>query len=93
MSGARDGMSDVERPIELHTIFRLKGRRGRAVDQTDPDIYAELHADDNVAMSIGTDLIRWRFSFRELVRTHAALPEAAVLAAGFSGENILVGVG
>jgi ketosteroid isomerase-like protein len=37
---------------------------------------------------------RWRFSYRKLQRTHAETsPGAAIMAADFSGENLLVGVG
>jgi ketosteroid isomerase-like protein len=52
-----DGMSDIERLIELEKIYRMKGRRDHAVDQKDWDTYAELHSDDYVAMSIGPDPI------------------------------------
>jgi len=37
---------------------------------------------------------RWRFSYRKLERTHAETsPGATVMAADFSGENLLVGIG
>ena len=37
---------------------------------------------------------RWRFSYRKLQRTHAETsPGAAIMAADYSGENPLVGVG
>ncbi len=39
---------------------------------------------------------RWRFSYRKLERTHAGDEDAqgaAVMAADFSGENPLVGIG
>jgi hypothetical protein len=51
---ASDGMSDVERLVELQAIFHLKGRRDHAVDQKDWDTYAALHTDDYVAMSISS---------------------------------------
>ncbi len=36
----------------------------------------------------------WRFTYRRLERTHAETsPGAAVIAADFSGENLLIGVG
>jgi ketosteroid isomerase-like protein len=47
-----DGMSDLERLVELQAIFDLKGRRDHAVDQKDWDTYAGLHTDDYAAMSI-----------------------------------------
>lgn len=47
-----DGMTDLERLIELQAIYRLKARRDHAVDQKDWATYAELHSDDYVAMSI-----------------------------------------
>ena len=47
-------MSEIERLIELHAIYRLKARRDHAVDQKDWATYAVLHGDDYVAMSIGT---------------------------------------
>jgi hypothetical protein len=47
-----DGMSDLERLVELQAIYRLKGRRDHAVDSKDWETYAELHTDDYVAMSI-----------------------------------------
>jgi ketosteroid isomerase-like protein len=49
---ASDGMSDIERLVELQAIYHLKGRRDHAVDQKDWDTYAKLHTDDYVAMSI-----------------------------------------
>ena len=45
-------MTDLERLIELHAIYRLKARRDHAVDQKDWATYAALHTDDYVAMSI-----------------------------------------
>jgi ketosteroid isomerase-like protein len=48
-----DGMTDIERLIELQAIHDLKGRRDHAVDRKDWDTYASLHTDDYVAMSIG----------------------------------------
>jgi len=37
---------------------------------------------------------QWRFTYRKLERTHAETsPGAAVIAADFSGENLIVGVG
>jgi hypothetical protein len=161
-----DGMSDIERLIELQAIYRLKGRRDHAVDRKDWSTYAELHTDDYVAMSIASEPIvggqaaaqalsvqlanvttvhhshtpvidfqdrdnatgvwamednlfwtrdgerqwlrgygfyhetyvrgpdrQWRFSFRNLERTHAETsPGASLLAADFSGENLRVGV-
>jgi hypothetical protein len=54
---ADGGLSDIERLIELQAIFDLKGRRDHAVDQKDWDLYAELHTDDYVAMSIGAEPI------------------------------------
>jgi hypothetical protein len=47
-----DGLSDIERLIELQAIFDLKARRDHAVDQKNWDLYAKLHTDDYVAMSI-----------------------------------------
>ena len=52
-----DGMTDIERLIELQAIYRLKGRRDHAVDQKDWATYAELHTDDYVAMSISSEPI------------------------------------
>jgi len=46
-------MTEIERLIELHAIYRLKARRDHAVDQKDWATYAALHSDDYVAMSIG----------------------------------------
>ena len=54
---ASHGMSDLERLVELQAIYDLKGRRDHAVDQKDWDLYAELHSDDYVAMSIGSEPI------------------------------------
>jgi ketosteroid isomerase-like protein len=162
-----DGMTDLEPLIELHAIYRLKGRRDHAVDQKDWSTYAELHTDDYIAMSITSEPIvggkvaaealsvqlarvttvhhchtpvidfqdrehatgvwamednlfwirngekqwlrgfgfyhetyvlcsdrQWRFSYRKLERTHAETsPGASIMAADFSGENLLVGVG
>ena len=48
-----DGMTDIERLIELQAIHDLKGRRDHAVDRKDWGTYASLHTDDYVAMSIG----------------------------------------
>jgi hypothetical protein len=47
-------MSDIERLLELHAIYRLKARRDHAVDQKDWVTYAALHSDEYIAMSIGT---------------------------------------
>ncbi len=52
-----DDMTDLERLVELQAIYELKGRRDHAVDQKDWDLYAALHSDDYVAMSIGTEPI------------------------------------
>jgi hypothetical protein len=52
-----DDMTDLERLIELQAIYELKGRRDHAVDQKHWDLYAALHSDDYVAMSIGTEPI------------------------------------
>lgn len=52
---APDGMSDLERLIELQAIYHLKGRRDHAVDRKDWSTYAELHTDDYVAMSIASE--------------------------------------
>jgi hypothetical protein len=38
---ASDGMSDIERLVELQAIYHLKGRRDHAVDQKDWDTYAK----------------------------------------------------
>jgi hypothetical protein len=54
---ARDGMSDLERLVELQAIRDLKGRRDHAVDQKDWDTYARLHTDDYQAMSIKAEPI------------------------------------
>ncbi len=162
-----NGMTDVEMLGELQAIYRLNARRDHAVDQKDLATYAELHADDYVAMSISSEPIvggkaaaealsvqlanvtivhhshtpvidfqdgdnatgvwamednlfwmrngekqwlrgfgfyhetyvrgedgQWRFSCRKLQRTHAETsPGATVMAADFSGENLLVGIG
>jgi ketosteroid isomerase-like protein len=50
-------MTDLERLIETHAIYHLKGRRDHAVDKKDWDTYAALHTDDYVAMSISTNPI------------------------------------
>jgi hypothetical protein len=52
-----DELGDLERLIALQAIFDLKGRRDHAVDQKDWDLYADLHTDDYVAMSIGAQPI------------------------------------
>lgn len=162
-----DDMTDLERLIELHAIYRLKARRDHAVDRKDWDLYAELHSDSYVAMSIGSEPIvggraaadalavqmanvstvhhchtpvidfqdrnnaagvwamednlfwyrngekqwlrgfgfyhetyvkeadgQWRFTYRRLERTHAETsPGATAIAADFSGENLIVGIG
>ncbi len=54
---APDGMTDLERLIELQAIFHLKGRRDHADDRKDWATYAELHTDDYVAMSITSEPI------------------------------------
>jgi ketosteroid isomerase-like protein len=54
---ASDGMTDVERLVELQAIYHLKGRRDHAVDRKDWATYAELHTDDYVAMSISSEPI------------------------------------
>lgn len=54
---ASEAMTDLERLIELQAIYDLKGRRDHAVDQKDWDLYAQLHSDDYVAMSIGAEPI------------------------------------
>jgi len=54
---SKDGLSDIERLIELQAIFDLKGRRDHAVDRKDWNLYAELHTSDYVAMSIGAEPI------------------------------------
>lgn len=46
-------MTELERLIELHAIYRLKARRDHAVDRKDWATYAALHSDDYVAVSIG----------------------------------------
>jgi hypothetical protein len=99
---APDGMTDLERLIELQAIYHLKGRRDHAVDRKDWATYAELHTDDYVAMSISSfyheTYVRghdgqWRFSYRKLERTHAETsPGASIMAADYSGENLLVGI-
>jgi SnoaL-like domain len=53
-----DGMSDIERLIELHAIYRLKAQRDHAVDRKDWATYADLHTDDYVAMSIRSEPVR-----------------------------------
>lgn len=162
-----DDMTDIERLLELHAIYRLKARRDHAVDQKDWATYADLHTNDYVAMSIRSEPIRggkaaaealavqlanvttvhhshtpvidfqdrnnatgvwamednlfwtrngekqwlrgfgfyhetyvrgtdglWRCSFRKLARTRAETsPGASAIAADFSGENPIVGVG
>jgi ketosteroid isomerase-like protein len=164
---ASDEMSEIEHLIELEKIYRLKARRDHAVDQKDWDTYAELHADDYLAMSITAEPIvggraaadqlavqmanvttvhhchtpvitfqdrdnatgvwamednlfwyrggekqwlrgfgfyhetyrkepdgQWRFVYRRLERTHAETsPGARAIAADFSGENLIVGIG
>ncbi len=52
-TGADGGLGDLERLIELQAIHDLKARRDHAVDRKDWDLYATLHTDDYVAMSIG----------------------------------------
>jgi hypothetical protein len=54
---AQNGMTDLERLIEIQAIHDLKGRRDHAVDRKDWDLYASLHSDDYTAMSIGPDPI------------------------------------
>jgi hypothetical protein len=54
---ADDGLGDVERLVALQAIFDLKARRDHAVDRKDWDLYADLHTDDYVAMSIGAEPI------------------------------------
>ncbi|MDE2301104.1 MAG: nuclear transport factor 2 family protein [Sphingomonadales bacterium] len=55
---ASDAMTGLERLIEIQAICDLKARRDHAVDQKDWDLYAALHSDDYVAMSIGPDPIK-----------------------------------
>lgn len=50
-------MTNLEWLVELEAIYRLKHRRDHAVDQKDWDLYAQLHSDDYVAMSIGAEPI------------------------------------
>src|SRR5882724_5258451 len=45
-------MTEIERLLELHAIYRLKAVRDHAVDQKDWATYAALHTDDYVAVSI-----------------------------------------
>ena len=52
---ADDVMNDLERLVAIQAIHDLKGRRDHAVDMKDWDLYAELHTDDYVAMSIGPE--------------------------------------
>jgi len=52
-----DGMTALERLIEIQAIHDLKGRRDHAVDRKDWDLYAALHTDDYVAMSISANPI------------------------------------
>ena len=54
---ADNGLSDLERLVALQAIFDLKARRDHAVDRKDWDVYADLHSDDYVAMSIGAEPI------------------------------------
>ena len=50
-------MTELERLIEIQAIHHLKGRRDHAVDQKDWTLYARLHTDDYVAMSVGPEPI------------------------------------
>lgn len=99
---AADGMTDVERLIELQAIYRLKGRRDHAVDRKDWGTYAELHTDDYVAMSISSEPIVGGSSAAQALSVQLANviivhhchtpPGASIMAKDISGENILVGV-
>ena len=54
---APDGMTELERLVELQAIYHLKDRRDHAVDRKDRATYAELHTDDYVAMSLSSEPI------------------------------------
>jgi len=56
MTEAAD-MTEMERLLALHAIYRLKARRDHAVDRKDWDTYAALHTDDYVAVSIADNQI------------------------------------
>ena len=49
------GMTDVERMLALEDIFRLKGRRDRALDTKDWDTYLALHVPDHVSENEGEE--------------------------------------
>ncbi len=70
--GTSDGLSDLERLIELQAIFDLKARRDHAVDQKDWDLYAKLHTDDYVAMSISDKPIIGGRAAADALATHLA---------------------
>jgi len=70
--GNTDAMSEVERLIELQAIFDLKGRRDHAVDQKNWDVYADLHTEDYVAMSIGAKPIVGGRAAADTLKAHLA---------------------
>ena len=47
------GMTDIERMVALEEIFRLKGRRDRALDTRDWETYIALHVPDHVSENEG----------------------------------------
>jgi hypothetical protein len=50
-----DDLDDLKRLVAIQAIQDLKGRRDHAVDRKDWDLYASLHSDQYVAVSIGPD--------------------------------------
>ncbi len=54
---ADEPLGEIERLVALQAILDLKARRDHAVDRKDWALYADLHTDDYVAMSIGTEPI------------------------------------
>ncbi|MCB2047897.1 MAG: nuclear transport factor 2 family protein [Novosphingobium sp.] len=77
-------MTEIERLIALEDIFRLKGRRDRALDTRDWDTYCALHVPDHVSENEGEDPRRgakentdWVAKFLEGILTvhHSHTPE------------------
>jgi hypothetical protein len=90
------GMTDVEMLVELQAIYQLKAVRDHAVDQKDCATYAELHTGDYVATSTSSEPIIGGNAAAEALSVQLAnvrSPGTAIMAADYSGENPLVGVG
>jgi ketosteroid isomerase-like protein len=69
---ADDGLSDIGRLVALQAIFDLKARRDHAVDRKDWDLYADLHTDDYLAMSVGAEPIIGGRAAADVLAVHLA---------------------